>query len=271
LNTTIRSSAPVALVPLRSKMLSQIPFVRHGISRRVAGLGSADGNISYSTPRDREDAWRMRRLWAESIDIDANTLVTAHQVHGADVGLVSRKHTGIGSAPNSGLFGQADALISADSGVALMTTHADCLPIMICDLSAKGIGVVHAGWRGTILNVAGNTIRKMVEMFASDPSSIVAYLGPAICADCYLVGHEVVESWTTSGPAGPDPALVRRHEGWHFDLAAANACQLLDAGIRPDMIERAHICTQCGGPGWFSHRGQGASTGRFGAVIAMVG
>jgi copper oxidase (laccase) domain-containing protein len=31
------------------------------------------------------------------------------------------------------------------------------------------------------------------------------------------------------------------------------------------------VCTRCDGDRWFSHRGQGPATGRFGAMIAIIG
>src|SRR5690349_3201422 len=108
--------------PLQSAAIGRLPFVRHGITGRVAGLGRADGNISYSEPRDPEDAWEMRQLWCQRIGIDPNTLVTAHQVHGAEVGVVSGAKAGTGSAPGTGLFGMFDSLLTNEPNVAVMMT-----------------------------------------------------------------------------------------------------------------------------------------------------
>src|SRR5262245_13473819 len=81
-----RSSTQDSALPvLRSRLLEERPGVVHGFTRKVAGMGAADGSVGYGSPRDRKDAWRMRQLWCAAIGLDAETLVTVHQVHGADV------------------------------------------------------------------------------------------------------------------------------------------------------------------------------------------
>jgi copper oxidase (laccase) domain-containing protein len=113
------------LQPLQGAQIGRLPFIRHGITRRVPGMGDADGNISYSDPRDPFDAWEMRRHWCEQIGIDPSTLVTAHQVHGNAVGVVPHGSAGKGSAPGTGLFGKFDSLVTNEAHVAVMMTHAD--------------------------------------------------------------------------------------------------------------------------------------------------
>lgn len=256
--------------PLQSAAIARIPFVRHGITGRVTGLGRADGNISYTEPRDRDDAWEMRQRWCEKMDIDPTTLVTAHQVHGNTVGIVPRSKAGTGSFPGSGLFGKFDSLVTNEPNVAVMMTHADCLAVILCDPQTKAVGVVHAGWRGTVNNVTGETVRTMVEQFGSGPEEILAFIGPAICVDCYAVGDEVVDGWREAMPADGERALHYRETQWHFDLATANYLQLRAVGIRGDAIEQSGICTRCNGDNWFSHRGQGPTTGRFASIITIT-
>lgn len=256
--------------PLQGSQIGRLPFVRHGITRRIPGLGDADGNISYSEPRDPVDAWRMRQFWCDRIGIDANCLVTAHQVHGAGVGIVPTSKAGTGSAPGTGLFGRFDSLITCEPNVAVMMTHADCLAVMLCDPQNRAVGVVHAGWRGTISNVSGSAVEAMVSGFGSGPEEILAFVGPGICAQCYAVGDEVIEQWRSAMPPAGDDAMSKSEGRWTFDLAAANVAQLRHAGLRLDAIERSQICTRCGGDSWFSHRGQGPATGRFASIIAVV-
>lgn len=258
------------VLPLRGAQIGRLPFVRHGITRRVPGLGSADGNISYSDPRDPVDAWEMRQLWCGQIGVDPNTLVTAHQVHGNTVGIVSQDRAGTGSAPGSGLFGMFDSLITNDLNVSVMMTHADCLAVILCDPQTRSVGVIHAGWRGTVTGVSSAAVRAMVDSFGSGPEEILAFIGPGICSDCYSVGDEVVDSWQTLMPGTGDLAVSRANGQWHFDLAEANRLQLRSSGLRNDAIEQSGICTRCGDGSWFSHRGQGPYTGRFASIIAVI-
>jgi YfiH family protein len=256
--------------PLQGTQIGRLPFVRHGITRRVPGMGDADGNISYSEPRDPIDAWKMRQFWCEQLNIDPATLVTAHQVHGNSVGVVSRGSAGTGSAPGSGLFGKYDSLVTNEANVAVMMTHADCLAVILCDPQTRSVGVVHAGWRGTVANVSGTAVRTMIDSLGSGPEEILAFIGPGICVDCYAVGNEVTDTWSESMPSNGGAAMSKFGGQWHFDLAAANGLQLRAAGLRADAIERSGVCTRCGDASWFSHRGQGPATGRFASIISVV-
>lgn len=265
-----RNASSLRLPVLSSPLLDTCPGVIHGITRRRPGLGAACGNLSYSGTRDAEDAWRMRQLWSAAIGLDPDRLVTAGQVHGNGVLRVFAEQAGTGARPGSGLVGIADALISNEPGVVLASMHADCLPILLVDPDAPAIGVVHAGWRGTVANIAGAAITALTEEFGTHPGRVLAFLGPAIGPDCYEVGDEVATAWMDLvGRERQQTALQSRGTKWHFDLAGANALLLQAAGVPSGQIERSGVCTRCGGEDWFSHRGQGPQTGRFGAFIAL--
>lgn len=150
-----------------------------------------------------------------------------------------------------------------------MTLHADCMPVLLCDPVRRVVATVHAGWRGTVLDVAGATVRSMTAAFGTDPSDVVVYLGPAIGTCCYEVGDEVVSAWENVDPTGDSAAMTVLNDRWRFDLARANGYLLERAGLRSGQIDQSGICTKCDGDNWFSHRGQGAATGRFGAFIAL--
>ncbi len=256
--------------PLQGTQIGRLPFIRHGITRRVPGLGAADGNISYSEPRDPVSAWAMRQFWCQTMGIDPRSLVTAHQVHGNAVGVVPGRSAGTGSAPGTGLFGKFDSLVTSDPNVAVMMTHADCLAVVLCDPQTRSVGVVHAGWRGTVTDVSGAAVRAMIDSFGCGPEEILAFIGPGICRECYSVGDEVVEGWRDSMSMSGESALSRSNGTWNFDLAEANRLQLRAAGLRDDAIERSGVCTKCSGETWFSHRGQGPTTGRFASIIAVI-
>jgi YfiH family protein len=253
----------------RSRLISAIPWVRHGITRRVPGLGIADGNVGYTAPRDEADAWEMRQCWARAMGIDPSDLVRVRQVHGTDVRVATVQDTERGTHPDAGEAPIGDAMITAEANVALMTLHADCLAMLLVDPVRRVVGAIHAGWRSTVRDIAGETVRVMMETFASDPSEIVAYVGPSIGSERYEVGDEVIEAWR-SLPAASETPVCRISGTWRFDLKAANASQLRASGLRNRNIEISDICTATGTDRWFSHRAQGPLTGRFAAVISIA-
>ncbi|MBA3415910.1 MAG: peptidoglycan editing factor PgeF [Chloroflexia bacterium] len=259
---------------LRSALLSSIPGVVHGFTRRLPGLGRADGNVGYSPPRDKEDAWAMRQAWSAAIGVDPLRLVTAGQIHGNAVLQVGTGHAGVGARPDSGRLGLGDALVTNEPGPVLFSLHADCLPLLLVDPGgpSRGLAVaaVHAGWRGTVADVAGEAVRTMTAAFGSRPEEVLACIGPTIAACCYEVGNDVADAWMAVSPNG-GAALTAGGGHLTFDLVRANAFQLEQAGLSPRHIERTGECTRCSGGAWFSHRGQGPTTGRFAAVIALEG
>lgn len=259
--------------PLRSELLSAVPGVVHGITSRVAGMGLADGNVGDTAPRDSADAWAMRQMWGEVIGYDPERLVRTGQVHGNDVFVVEAEHAGMGRRRDTPTPGTADVMITQALNVPLMTLAADCLPILLCDPVQRAVGVVHAGWRGTVIDVAGAAIRAMQSTFATDPADVIALFGPAIGVCCNEVGPEVTAAWRdlASGLGiSADAAVTRPAVKEHFDVPRANELLLVAAGLNPHNIERSDICTKCNTDTWFSHRGQGPNTGRQGGVIMLT-
>jgi purine-nucleoside/S-methyl-5'-thioadenosine phosphorylase / adenosine deaminase len=259
------------VAPMQSSLLLSLPFVRHGVTRRVRGMGLADGNVGYGAPRNQADAWEMRKLWSRSIEFDAGRIVGLRQVHGADVREVGAADAGSGSTPGSEPVARADALITRDKGVTLMTLHADCLPILLVDPETPAVAAVHAGWRGTVEDVSGATVRAMQNAFGSKSSALLTYFGPSIGPCCYDVGGEVVDLWRSQAGSTAGEALSFEDGSTTLNLRQANQMLLKRAGVELTKIEISEVCTKCNGENWFSHRGQGAETGRFAAFIALIG
>lgn len=264
----------IVLTPLRSELLSAVPGVIHGLTYRVEGMGKADGNIGFSGPRDKEDAWEMRQAWCEAIGVDSERMVLVGQVHGADVVEARPEHAGAGARPGSEQAGYADALMTDQPDLVLTTLHADCQPILLVDPERPAVAAIHAGWRGTVQDIAGATVRAMQATYGSDPANILAFLGPGIGGCCNEVGPEVTGAWreqaSNLGPLA-ELAVTKPGPKEHLDIPRANALLLQRAGLQPDHIEVSSICTKCETDGWFSHRGQGPTTGRQASMIMLTG
>jgi YfiH family protein len=263
-----------SIAPLRSQLLSGVPGVIHGVTHRIEGMGRADGNVSFAAPRDREDAWEMRQRWSDAIGIDATKLVFTSLTHGTDVLVATPDHAGAGASPESTQAGLADALITNHPDVALTVTHADCLSILIVDPQNQAIGAIHAGWRGTVADVAGATVHAMQESYGSHPADLLVYLGPAIGVCCNEVGPEVTGAWREQARnLGPLAELAVTKPGLkeHFDVPRANTLLLQRIGVQPEHIEVSATCTKCSADDWFSHRGHGPGAGRQASVIMLTG
>ncbi len=266
---TSSNSASATLPTVTSRLLEGQDWLSYGFTRRIDGMGLAGGNVSYSGGRNQADAWAMRQRWLAPHGIDPDAIVTTGQVHGNTVLPVESVERGRGARPDSEILGLADGMMTQAAGPVLFSLHADCLPILLADPVQRAVAVAHAGWRGTVADIARLTVVAMTERYGSDPADLVAFLGSAISGEHYEVGSEVIEAWRQVPGANPAAFWPGRDGRWQFDAVIANESRLLAAGLRPASIERSGICTWRSSDDWFSHRAQGPTTGRFGAFIVV--
>jgi copper oxidase (laccase) domain-containing protein len=95
------------------------------------------------------------------------------QTHGVGVAVVNQGGGGK-------VIPAVDALITREKNLSLVIRVADCGPVWIHCKKTSAIGLVHSGRKGTEAGVVGATIRRMREEFGSEPSSMMALLGPCI-------------------------------------------------------------------------------------------
>jgi hypothetical protein len=149
-----------------------------------------------------------------------------------------------------------------------MVRVADCIPVLFFDPVQKVIGIAHAGWRGTVKEIAAKTAEVIVSRYNSDPARILVGIGPGIGPCCYEV-DERVSSLFTKGFSSGEQLITERNGKQYLDLWEANRRQLLNTGIREENIELAGLCTACHPQTFFSHRREKGRTGRFAALIGM--
>ena len=153
-------------------------------------------------------------------------------------------------------MGECDGLISDSPHVVLAMQVADCLPIFVIAPDASAIGLVHAGWRGTVAGIAGEAVRKLKENFGVDPGSLSCFIGPSIHTCCYTVGREVMDKFQT------DHLTENGPNHYNLDLISANSAQLSEAGVASEKITVDKRCTYCSESGLHSYRRHGDRAGR---------
>ena len=207
------------------------------------------GNVGLSHAPDPAPVMASRRDFARALGLDR--LTTMGAVHGASVARVDASDE---------LVDGVDVLVTDQVGVALFATFADCYPIVLWDPKRRCVALAHAGWRGTVAGVGPAAVRALHGEYGTDPSTIVAGLGPGICGRCYEVGEEVASQFdrrfVSDGPGA----------GFLLDLAATNRAQLEEVGIR--YVHGLDLCTK---ETTFlpSHRRRPDGV-RFGAIVALI-
>ena len=121
---------------------------------------------------------------AEAMQVEPENLLTLHQVHSATV--VEAVRGGWEDRP------QADALVTAEPGLAVSVLTADCAPVLFVDHEAGVIGAAHAGWKGALSGVLGAVLERM-EALGARREHIVAAVGPVISQRNYEVGEDFFE------------------------------------------------------------------------------
>lgn len=248
---------------LQFPALAEVPGVWHGICTRWAHDG--DGrrlvlNIGMNNgdPGGDITANRRRMLTAAG----GPTAVFARQVHGTEVAVWDPAAQAAARAPDAWAALDGDALITATTGAALLIQTADCQSVLLADPARRVVANVHSGWRGSIRNIVGRTVRIMAQRFGCHPERLIAGVGPSLgpcCAEFIHYRREIPEAY-----------WPYRLPGDHFDFWRITVDQLAAAGVPPEQVSVSGLCTRCNPGLFFSHRGEGAATGRFAAVIRLV-
>jgi hypothetical protein len=127
---------------------------------------------------------------------------------------------------------------------------------------------VHAGWRGTVAGVTGAALHAMRSLGAR-PERMLAAVGPAVAADRYQVGPDVVAAAGRYFSGQLDGIIRPSGPGqWLFDLPAANRRMLREAGVPDRQIMDSGLATGARDGLFFSDREQ-RPCGRVAAVARL--
>jgi len=211
-------------------------------------------NLGISTGDEPTLVAENRRRLMLALGLESTPATTARQVHGDRILAhdASEGDAGLGSSAwrsASEMEEEADAHVAEASGLALVVLTADCLPVAVH--GSGGLGLAHCGWRGLASELAGKV--------AAEVQADRAVLGPSIGPCCYSVGPEVAAGFEHV------PGAVR--DG-RLDIRAVARAQLEAEGVA--QIEESDICTSCEGGTLFSHRRDGAASGRGGAIAWLT-
>jgi YfiH family protein len=158
--------------------------------------------------------------------------------------------------------GNADGLVTQTPGIAIAVATADCVPILLTDPRGEQVAAVHAGWRGTLADIAGRAVR-MLTAGACSPASLQAAIGPSIGPCCFEVEADFEDRFTNALGSDVRSCWQDGRPGHgRLDLRALNRLLLMRAGLPDHAIFDIGPCTFCGDGGFASWRRDGARAGR---------
>ncbi len=247
-------------------------LVKHCFSTRTGGFsnGQVKGlNLGFSRPDKRENVIANFESLCKVIGVEKESLVLSHQVHGKSIRKVTAQDAGKGIWRDSDIK-NTDGLITDHRRVTLTTFYADCVPLFFLDPRNKAIGLAHAGWKGTVAGIAGETVTHMKQAFGSQTADILAGIGPSICRDCYEVDTPVIVGLKENFKYWREVIIPLGKDKYLLDLQQTNKSILMEYGIREENITVSGYCTRCSNDIFYSYRREGKAVGSLAALLQLV-
>ncbi len=168
---------------------------------------------------------------------------------------------------------EADAVLTSCPSLPIGIRTADCLPILVADREGRGVGAVHAGWKGMARGVLPKAIQRFCAAFGVTPETLILAVGPGIGACCLEVDDPVREFFLEQGrePDWNRSVRVGRKGHWWLDLKLMAQQQALGAGVKQENVDVLAYCTCCESDYFHSYRRDGLAAGRQVNYIVLTG
>ena len=162
-----------------SSLLSECEFLTHAFCTRRGGVSEDEYDSLNISFREGDFESRVLQNWhrlAMAFAIPVDQFLTLNQVHGNDIFIIKP----FGDYYSSSEALDYDAIVTSRTNLAVCIKTADCVPVFIVDRIKKIIAVVHAGWKGTALEISAKVVRLLQEKYGSSPLDILTAIGPSI-------------------------------------------------------------------------------------------
>ncbi len=232
----------------------------HGVTQRPGGVSRGsygELNLGRSSGDAPEHVAENGRRLAAALGATGRVRFP-HQVHGRAVVVLD--------APPDAPLPEADAVLTDVPGLAVGVLGADCPGVLVVDPVRRALAVVHSGWRGTVAGVLVAAVEAMVRRYGTDVADLRVGIGPGISARRYEVGPDVAEPFLAALPFARGCVTPGRGDRVFLDLVGALRRQAEACGVPAGRIEAMDLCTFDARDRLFSHRRDGAATGRHGLV-----
>lgn len=250
--------------PTRAFEWTQAPWGR--VLRSIPLLACASHFFTAGNLTLRDDPREWEQVSSE-IGVAVDDVLLVRQVHEATVAVASADRLRPWPRP------EADAIVSNDPDAAIAVRVADCVPVLLAEETGRAVAAIHAGWRGIAQRAVIAGVSALQSTYGVRPERLIAAVGPSIGPCCYEVSESTYQSFRDAGHHASilEQWLEARAEGkFHLDLWRATRDQLEGAGVMPDNIHVAELCTKTHATAFHSYRVQGTNAGRMVGIIRAV-
>ncbi len=215
-------------------------------------------NLGYATKDDRASVAENEILTAHALGVPTESIRWVYQVHGVDVRQAESLPV---NAPLGATTITGDAIVSHRPGLVCGIKIADCMPVLFAARDGTAVAAAHAGWRG----LSGGVLENTVSAMRTEPSGMIAWMGPCIGPNAFEVGEEVRDAFVNHDPRAAAHFAPRETPGKFLcDLYAIARLRLQSLGI--DEVSGGDYCTFSQTDKFFSHR-RHPLTGRMAAFV----
>lgn len=246
--------------------------VFHAFSTRLGGVSEAPYdslNLGATTRDDAGDVTENRRLMQSTLGHPLREWIRLE--HGNRVRVLTAADVAAAAASPESLP-VADAVITDLIGVPLTIYYADCVPLLLVDPRRPAVGLVHAGWRGTLVEVAEHAVRAMGEHFGTAPQQLLAGIASSIGPCCLEVDDDVTAQVAARFPLWQESVIRPLNKGGKstIDLWELNCLQLERAGVPRRNVAMSRLCTACRKDLFYSFRRDRRDTGRLAMLASLL-
>ena len=225
-------------------------------------------NLGLHVHDDVSDVHLNRRKLGDILQFPLEKWVCSEQIHDNHIAKVGKKDSGKGVWDYSTAIPKADGLYTDEINILLTLGFADCVPIYFASPSRGLIGLAHAGWKGSVKNIAGQMVRIWRDKEGVKVDDVYAAIGPSIGECCYIVDDRVINQ--VNELLGESASIVYNETmigQYALNLKELNRLALIKEGVPSRNIIISQFCTSCEDGLFFSHRRDNGKTGRMMSFI----
>ena len=191
-------------------------------------------NLAYQVDNG-EGVEERREQLASLLNLPIERFTYVHQHHSDKVMYVSLKEMGKGKDSfEDGL--ECDALYTYERNIPLCIFHADCVPVFFINERASLVGIIHAGFKGTMKHVTYKAINEIISKEKLDIKDFKFYIGPFRQPESFKIDEEARQTILEAG-------FAEAIKGDEFDNGYANRIDLYSLGVDDSQINDDHLDT----------------------------
>ena len=232
---------------LQFRKLLEFPEIKH-----IYSLGKEDYRTAKpdKTPLEKnkyDETVKNYKNLCGMIGESYVNVVQARQTHSDNVAIVNTKQIceDIGQIET---VNNTDSLITSKKNIILSTTNADCILLLLYDPVQKVIANVHSGWKGTLQRISVKTVKKMKELYNSNPDDIICCICPSIRKCHFEVDKSVKDMFENEFKDIAMKNIIDKAENrekWYIDTVEINKLILKREGLREESIIDSKLCSVC--------------------------